>query len=146
MGSAESIVTQDLPLEALRPGCVIELSGNIKSGTQRFSINLMTSCGDVALHVNPRFDKEHVVYNTYSGGTWQEEEFSKVSTLEQGIDFKAQIHVTEMAYEIELNGKHVADFRHRMLFTEVDKLRLDGDVTLYYVDQRRPPVGHRRAE
>nr|BAF43802.1 galectin [Ornithodoros moubata]BAF49629.1 galectin [Ornithodoros moubata] len=124
------------PLRTLTPGTVIELHGRIHN-TKRFAINLETKDGDIALHINPRFDCNHVVLNSFRGGKWEMEEHAPL-TIAQGQDFSCMILVEKMEYKMAFNGQHLTSFKHRILFSLVDVLTVDPGVTVHKVDQKPP--------
>lgn len=78
--------------------CYQSLKVNV--GMCRFSINLVTGCGNIALHVNPRFDGGHVVYNTLREGDWGDELRTDGVPVEQGQNFEAMILVEQMCYKV----------------------------------------------
>ncbi|KAH8027700.1 hypothetical protein HPB51_007250 [Rhipicephalus microplus] len=139
---AQSIeaMPMDHPLEKLQPGTIIELSGHVLGSPKRFSINLVTAGGDIALHVNPRFDVGNTVFNTFRSDDWEQEEVVQRLPVQQGHNFDFMILVEEMGYKVAFNGLHFADFKHRLLYSTVERLKVDGCVTVHRVEQR-PPLG-----
>ncbi|KAL3226309.1 hypothetical protein MRX96_025210 [Rhipicephalus microplus] len=136
----EPAMPMDHPLEKLQPGTIIELSGHVLGSPKRFSINLVTAGGDIALHVNPRFDVGNTVFNTFRSDDWEQEEVVQRLPVQQGHNFDFMILVEEMGYKVAFNGLHFADFKHRLLFSAVERLKVDGCVTVHRVEQR-PPLG-----
>lgn len=136
----EPTMPMDQPLERLQPGTIIELAGHVLNSPKRFSVNLVTGRGDIALHVNPRFDVGNVVLNTFQNGEWEDEEVVDSLPVQQGHNFETMILVEQMSYKVAFNGLHFADFKHRLLFSAVETLRVDGCVTIHRVEQR-PPLG-----
>ncbi|KAK8782056.1 hypothetical protein V5799_016604 [Amblyomma americanum] len=90
----------DHPLEKLVPGTVIDLAGKVIRNHNRFHINLETGTGEIALHVNPRFDEGEVVFNTLRNGRWEREERVGRLPVQQGCSFEAMILVEEMGYKV----------------------------------------------
>ncbi|KAK8782055.1 hypothetical protein V5799_016603 [Amblyomma americanum] len=134
----------DHPLEKLVPGTVnvpgtvIELAGRVLSSPKRFQINLMTGAGDIALHVNPRFDEGEVVFNTFHNGCWEREERVGRLPVQQGCSFEATITVEEMGYKVAFNKHHFSDFSHRLHYFMVERIRADGCVTIHRFEQTQP--------
>ncbi|XP_077524086.1 galectin-4-like [Amblyomma americanum] len=128
----------DYPMESIVLGSVINLTGHILSTPKRFYINLVTGTGDIALHVNIRFDTGMVVINSFRNDSWETEERFKSLPVQQGHNFEAKILVYDMGYKVAFNQHHFADFKHRLLYSTVEKLKADGCVTLYRVEQERP--------
>lgn len=109
---------------------------------KRFAINL--SCGrllqgdhidDVALHINPRFDTKKwllgkadnfIVLNTLVNNVWQLEHRCE-NTMYVGKPFSLRILVLKDYYKITLNGKHMADFMHRISIDRVRCLYISGE-------------------
>ncbi|XP_077523371.1 galectin-9-like [Amblyomma americanum] len=134
----------DHPLEKLVPGTVnvpgtvIELAGRVLSSPKRFQINLMTGTGDIALHVNPRFDEGEVVFNTFHNGCWEREERVGRLPVQQECSFEATITVEEMGYKVAFNKHHFSDFSHRLHYFMVERIRADGCVTIHRFEQTQP--------
>lgn len=126
------------PLRKLTPGTVIEVHGHIHNNTKRFSINLETNQGDIALHVNPRFDVGNVVFNSLRSGKWENEECQQWLPVGQGQDFMCMILVEKMDYKVAFNGRHFHSFKHRILYSLVEVLSVEGGITLRTVEQRPP--------
>ncbi|KAG1951854.1 galectin-9-like isoform X1 [Pimephales promelas] len=126
----------------LQDGKIIIISGRVLPGANRFHINLQ--CGshsgaDVALHFNPRYDgSAYVVKNTYQNRNWGSEERKYESPFPQGQTFTLQILVTQDAYKISANGRHFVDFKHRIPFSRVDTIAVEGMVELNSVAFQNP--------
>ncbi|CAN8031490.1 unnamed protein product [Ixodes persulcatus] len=133
-------VPMDFPLQPLVPGTIIELTGHVHNHTKRFSINLVTGKGDIALHVNPRFDAGNTVFNTLRGNEWETEEVVQSVPVQQGQNFECMILVEQMDYKVAFNGMHFAEFKHRLLFSLVERLNVEGTVTIHTAEQK-PPLG-----
>jgi len=85
--------------------------------------------GDIVLHVNPRIHDRVLVLNSAPGGGWGAEE-RKPLNISTGEDFKLIIMVTEHAFKIAVNDRHVADYRHRLPLNAAEDVTIKGDVTL----------------
>lgn len=96
-------VPMESPVQRLNPGNLFSVMGHIHAGVKRFSINLVTGGGDIALHVNPRFDGGQVVYNSLRGGHWEQEERTQGLPVNQGHNFEAMILVEPMSYKVWCN-------------------------------------------
>nr|AFE55710.1 tandem-repeat galectin-9 [Rhodeus uyekii] len=126
----------------LQDGKSIIISGRVLPGANRFHVNLQ--CGshagaDVALHFNPRFESTgYVVNNTYQNRNWGSEERKFESPFPQGQTFTLQILVAQDAYKISTNGRHFVDYRHRIPFTLVDTVSVEGMVELNSVAFQNP--------
>ncbi|XP_035239585.1 uncharacterized protein LOC118208806 isoform X1 [Anguilla anguilla] len=121
----------------LRGGMTVQVKGTIPSDSNRFSINL--DCGekegcDNALHFNPRFDSNLVVFNTFRNGGWENEERPTEMPLSKGQDFEVFIIVTSGGYQVKVNDQIFYLFRHRMPVRRVQAVRIVGDVSLHLVN------------
>ncbi|XP_051966575.1 galectin-9-like [Xyrauchen texanus] len=127
----------------LQDGKSIIISGRVLPGANRFHVNLQ--CGsqskaDVALHFNPRYENGsgYVVNNAYQNGCWGSEERKYETPFPSGQPFTLQILVSMDAYKISTNGRHFMDFRHRIPFTRVDTVFVDGMVELNSIAFQNP--------
>jgi hypothetical protein len=118
----------------LRIGNAIKIIGKTNRNAQRFAINLMidqTSCDDIALHFNPRFSDGFVVRNSRIKNNWcNEEREPNYLPFEPNQEFNIIIAVEEKVYQILINGIHFIDFCHRLPFSKVNCIAIDGDVKI----------------
>ncbi|KAK7156615.1 hypothetical protein R3I94_006611 [Phoxinus phoxinus] len=126
----------------LQDGKSIIISGRVLPGANRFNVNLQAgsySGADIALHFNPRYEGSgFVVKNTLQNSNWGSEERKYESPFPQGQTFTLQILVAQDAYKISTNGRHFADYKHRIPFTRVDTITVDGMVELNSVAFQSP--------
>lgn len=128
-----------LPLHgSVKPGTILTLTGCFGDDADRIGINLdasptyklrhkaHTELENTALHFNPRFDENCVVRNTMTEGKWGEEERAGEMPFTKGLDFVLKIICTSDDYEIDVNGKDFARYRHRIPPESVDFLNLWG--------------------
>uniref|UniRef100_A0A8C1HCE8 Galectin n=1 Tax=Cyprinus carpio carpio TaxID=630221 RepID=A0A8C1HCE8_CYPCA len=126
----------------LQEGKSIILSGRVLPGANRFHVNLM--CGshsgaDIALHFNPRYEiPGYVVHNTFQSRVWGSEECKQESPFPQGQTFTLQILVEQDKYKISTNGRHFMDYRHRVPYTNVDTISVEGMVELNSIAFQNP--------
>ncbi|KTF87400.1 hypothetical protein cypCar_00034678 [Cyprinus carpio] len=126
----------------LQDGKAIIISGRVLPGANRFHVNLQ--CGshsgaDIALHFNPRYESPgYVVHNTCQSRCWGSEERKYESPFPQGQPFTLQILVEQDKYKISTNGRHFMDFRHRIPYTQVDTISVDGMVELNSIAFQNP--------
>lgn len=126
----------------LQDGKSIIISGRVLPGANRFHVNLQ--CGshsgaDIALHFNPRYESPgYVVHNTFQSRSWGSEERKYESPFPQGQAFTLQIFVEQDKYKISTNGRHFMDYRHRIPYTQVDTISVEGMVELNSIAFQNP--------
>uniref|UniRef100_A0A673J1G8 Galectin n=1 Tax=Sinocyclocheilus rhinocerous TaxID=307959 RepID=A0A673J1G8_9TELE len=126
----------------LQDGKSIIISGRVLTGANRFHVNLQ--CGshsgaDIALHFNPRYESPgYVVHNTSQSRCWGSEERKYEAPFPQGQTFTLQILVEQDKYKISTNGRHFMDYRHRIPFTQVDTISVEGMVELNSIAFQNP--------
>ncbi|XP_077521784.1 32 kDa beta-galactoside-binding lectin-like isoform X2 [Amblyomma americanum] len=124
-------------LETLCPGTTIDLAGRVGKSTDRFSINLVTDTGDIAIHINPRFDEWCVVFNSNRGGYWEHEERVVRMPVQQGSHFETRIRVDDAGYQVAFDNKDFTFFKHRMNCSLVKRLVVEGSVTIRRFDLQK---------
>ncbi|XP_028662938.1 galectin-9-like [Erpetoichthys calabaricus] len=116
------------------PSRKIIINGSIPHYATRFHINLRFHSG-IALHLNPRFNENAVVRNSFLNDSWGPEERNlAMMPLMRGQSFTILIQCESSRFNIMLNGKHVITFNHRVSqLQDIDVLEIDGDVSLTWV-------------
>ncbi|VDO94143.1 unnamed protein product [Soboliphyme baturini] len=127
-----------VPYEASVPngfttGKRLFISGIPEKKAKRFSVNILTATGDIALHFNVRFDEKCVVRNSQFNGAWQNEEREGKLTIEKDHIFDLMIVNEEHAFQIYFNGNHWCAYAHRTKPDSLKGLRIEGDVELQAV-------------
>ncbi|XP_075042937.1 galectin-4-like [Mixophyes fleayi] len=119
----------------LRPGMSVYIQGSVPQRVNRFCVNF--SCGqydgtDIAFHFNPRFDgKNNVVFNTFQSGSWGNEEKRKDGfPFNKGVHFELVFMVNPGGYQVNVNGSHFYEYRHRIPLQRVECIHVDGDVNI----------------
>lgn len=117
------------------PGKMVRVQGTILPSANRFAINLQ--CGpntsprdDIALHVSPRFNENHVTRNSLQNMSWGPEENHGHMPIQRGQSFEIIILCDPTHYKIAVNGQHYTEFGHRIPYQRVTYLAVDGDITL----------------
>ncbi|XP_050559713.1 32 kDa beta-galactoside-binding lectin [Spodoptera frugiperda] len=123
----------------LYPGRIIRVTGSVPSCATRFHFNFQ--CGpkmfpgeDIAFHFNPRFSQKCVVRNHYECSKWGVEEISDTLPITAGDSFEALIHIYYYLFKVEVNGKVVCEFKHRIPYRKVTHMGIEGDVTVDEID------------
>uniref|UniRef100_A0A672KGM3 Galectin n=1 Tax=Sinocyclocheilus grahami TaxID=75366 RepID=A0A672KGM3_SINGR len=122
----------------LQDGMSITVCGRVLLNADRFNVNLQQGAEVVALQVNPRYQMlwigpGYVVHNTHQNGTWGWEERKFETPFPRGQTFSLQILVTQESYKILANGKPFSEYKHRMPFSDVDRICVVGTVELSLV-------------
>ncbi|XP_029526600.1 galectin-9-like isoform X2 [Oncorhynchus nerka] len=130
---------------ALREGKTITVTGRVLPGSQRFYVNLQ--CGsrgnpDIALHFNPRYDesKDVVVCNTMQHSKWGSEEREYPASMTRGANFTLMFLVNRDSYSLIVNGAHFMEYLHRLSFSRVDTITVDGGVEIQSIAFSNPAV------
>ncbi|XP_023869125.1 galectin-9 isoform X2 [Salvelinus sp. IW2-2015] len=130
---------------ALHEGKTITVTGRVLPGAQRFNVNLQ--CGsrgnpDVALHFNPRYDSflDVVVCNTKQDSKWGSEEREYFATMTRGANFTLMFLVNRDSYSIIVNGALFMEYLHRLSFSRVDTISVDGGVEVQSIAFSNPAV------
>ncbi|XP_035239859.1 uncharacterized protein LOC118208956 [Anguilla anguilla] len=126
--------TQPIP-GGLKAGMSLYLRGTIPSeDINRFHINLEGG-GDVAVHFNPRFSGwRGVVFNTRDNGQWQAEEKVKEMSFRKGESFELVFNVTSEGYQVNVDGRELHMYKHRVPLEQVTDLVIGGDVLVQTIN------------
>ncbi|XP_019366594.1 PREDICTED: galectin-9 [Gavialis gangeticus] len=112
----------------LLPPKSITISGKVPSNSDRFNINLKSG-DDIAFHLNPRFDENVIVRNSFLNQTWGTEERDMPGTmpLAQGQDFTIRILCQDHCFKVAVNEQDQFEYRHRVQnLQQIDKLEITG--------------------
>uniref|UniRef100_A0A7I4YFI8 Galectin n=1 Tax=Haemonchus contortus TaxID=6289 RepID=A0A7I4YFI8_HAECO len=97
----------------------------------RFAINLRTP-SDIAMHFNPRFNEDTVVFNSTSGDNWQKEE--RVSLpLHQGRVYTIEFVGLDNRIQTLINGVLFHEFNERIPCNEIRSIGMEGAVHIHSV-------------
>uniref|UniRef100_A0A8C1UNR4 Galectin n=1 Tax=Cyprinus carpio TaxID=7962 RepID=A0A8C1UNR4_CYPCA len=118
----------------LLEGMSITVCGRVLPEACRFEVDLYHE-SDFVLHLNPRYDEGsgYVVHNTYQNTVWGKEETKSQTPFPRGQLFALQILVTLSSYKISAHGKPFSEYKHRMPFSDVDRVYVKGMVELNLV-------------
>ncbi|CAJ0945871.1 unnamed protein product, partial [Mesorhabditis belari] len=104
--------------------------GACEKKAKRFHINLLRKNGDIALHLNPRFDEKAVVRNALAAGEWGNEEREGKNPFEKGVGFDLAITNEPYAFQVFVNGERYCTFAHRSDPNDISGLQIAGDLEL----------------
>lgn len=116
--------------DGFAPGKTLTIFGIPEKKGKRFHINLLKKNGDIALHLNPRFDEKVILRNSLINNEWGNEEREGKIVLEKGIGFDLVVKNEEYAFQIFFNGERFASYAHRLEPTEINGLQIGGDVEI----------------
>ncbi|XP_073698884.1 galectin-9-like isoform X1 [Garra rufa] len=121
----------------LQNGMSITVCGRVLPNADRFNVNLQQGSETVVLQFNPRYaswiGSGYVVHNTCQYGKWGWEERKIETPFPKGQTFSLQILVTPESYKISANGKPFSEYKHRIAFSDVDRMCVVGKVELSLV-------------
>ncbi|CCD64782.1 Galectin [Caenorhabditis elegans] len=110
----------------VRSGLQIAVNGLVKH-KKDFVVNLISG-GNIALHVNFRFEKQKIVaINAKIDNAWGNE-ISHANPLHHDQAFDLQIRVYPGYFHITTNGVLLGDFPHRLPFESIQAINLEGKV------------------
>nr|XP_049704222.1 32 kDa beta-galactoside-binding lectin isoform X3 [Helicoverpa armigera] len=119
-------------------GNTIIIKGSIPSYATRFGVNLQCGSGisisdtnrdDIAFHFNPRFYNNTVVLNYLENNHWGLPKDFWSMPFSKGT-FELEIECDESAFKVNVQGKRFCEFAHRVPYTRVKALTVDGDVNV----------------
>lgn len=118
-------------------GTEVQVHGRVLPDAEGFVVNLqkggeLSETSTIALHVNPRFPhagKKKVVLNSRQV-TWGPEKIvdGSANPFAPGQSFLLTIKRQKDEFEISVNAKKMATFKHRLLADIVESVSIAGDV------------------
>jgi len=129
-----------IPGGCLKSGLILAIHGEPIHHCTRFNASLI--CGpqpdkaDIALQLNPRFDVEWVVRNSKIKKHWGTEEAAATTAFpfRDSEPFQIEIFTSPSSYLVAINGKHYCEYTHRVHFSEVETLQIQGDLRVKCVE------------
>ncbi|CAB1352785.1 unnamed protein product [Coregonus sp. 'balchen'] len=120
---------------ALHEGKTITVTGRVLPGAQRGN-------PDIALHFNPRYDGflDVVICNTMQHSKWGSEEREYPAPMTRGANFTLMFLVNRDSYSMIVNGAHFMEYLHRLSFSRVDTISVDGGVEVQSIAFSNPAV------
>ncbi|XP_058803659.1 uncharacterized protein LOC131671326 [Phymastichus coffea] len=116
-------------------GKMVRVQGQVPADSTFFAINYqlgpsLNPRDDVALHISPRFKEGIIIRNHIQSMTWGPEESDGSMCLQCGTPFEIVIFCEYQCYKIAVNGRHFAEFTHRLPYNKVTHLVIDGQVEI----------------
>ncbi|CAI5454682.1 unnamed protein product [Caenorhabditis angaria] len=112
---------------AVQSGLQINFAGQVDHKKKDFAINLVAG-GNIALHINFRFEKtKTVAMNSQIGNGWGNE-VRHDNPLHHDNTFELQVRVYPGYFHVTVNGILLADFPHRLPYESIQAISLDGHV------------------
>ncbi|XP_072762372.1 uncharacterized protein [Anoplolepis gracilipes] len=129
----------------LRAGTMVTIQGEVPPDAVRFAVNYqlgptLNPRDDIAIHVSPRFPEGFVTRNSIESMNWGMEENFGPLWIHPGQKFEMMILCDYHCYKIAINGKHFAEFAHRLPFIKVTHLVIDGDVEIHSISYEQVSV------
>ncbi|KAE9551650.1 hypothetical protein FO519_005148 [Halicephalobus sp. NKZ332] len=131
------------------PGKAITVRGKTMESPDRFAIDLC--CGllvqgdhqdDKAIHINPRRVKkkglfgssdEDIVLNSMVNNKWGAEERYR-NVIPEGGSFNIRILAVNSYFKVAVNGKHLADFVHRIPIEKITTIFIHGGAIIDVIE------------
>ncbi|XP_039512390.1 beta-galactoside-binding lectin-like [Pimephales promelas] len=118
---------------SFKAGMEMKISGKIKPGCERFSINIGHNEEAIALHFNPRFqargDTNTIVCNSRQG-EWGAEQREPCFPFQQGEAFKLTITFNNDTFYIKLPEGTMMSFPNRFGDDLFKHVHVNGDVKI----------------
>uniref|UniRef100_A0A1Q3G4M2 Galectin n=1 Tax=Culex tarsalis TaxID=7177 RepID=A0A1Q3G4M2_CULTA len=100
-------------------GKKLHIRGQILASDGMFNINVQSGGAlqprdDTPLHISIRISDRVVVLNSFEGGEWQREERHTARPVAEGETFDLTIKAKAGYFKIEINGKKLGKFEHRL--------------------------------
>ncbi|XP_078726489.1 galectin-7-like isoform X1 [Lampetra fluviatilis] len=133
-------VPYELPVaDAVNFGWCLTVRGAILDNPTGFTLNLRTADGNIALHLNPRFQDDDagrvVVLNSQLGDSWGSEERPGEFPFSPGEPFEVRLRCCEDVWRVEVNDViPLCDFHHRAEASSITGVHISGDVSLSAVE------------
>nr|XP_034174669.1 uncharacterized protein LOC117601672 [Osmia lignaria] len=149
--SSEPILNPPIPYvgaveNGLIPGKMVKIQGKVPSDAIRFAVNYqlgptLNPRDDIAIHVSPRFQDGFITRNHIMSMSWGPEENEGPLCIQPGQEFEIFILCDHGCYKIAINGRHFAEFVHRLPYQKVTHLVIDGDVEVNSITYENVSTG-----
>ena len=134
--------------DGVTPGKMVKIQGKVPDDSTRFAVNYqlgpnLNPRDDIALHICPRF-AERVISRTHiQSMQWGPFENEGPMVIQQGSPFEIIILCEYHCFKIAINGRHYADFKHRLPYNQITHLVIDGEVEINSIFYEIIPIGPR---
>lgn len=130
----------------LVPGKMVKVQGSVSPNSTRFAINYqlgpnLNPRDDIALHVSPCFPEGIIRRNSIISMSWGPEESHGPLPIQPGTSFEIIILCEYKCFKIAVNGRHFTEFSHRLPFSRITHLVIDGEVQISSIFYEVIPIG-----
>ncbi|CAJ0566812.1 unnamed protein product, partial [Mesorhabditis spiculigera] len=121
--------------EQVIPGARIDLHGHLHHGHHKCFVVEFLSGPHHVFHMSFRFQhhEHNLVMNSSVNGVWQYEERVHNPIGHHDSSFNMSIHVHATHFDVHVNNRCVATFRHRFPLETIQALGVHGDVKIHKV-------------
>ncbi|XP_067372906.1 beta-galactoside-binding lectin-like [Channa argus] len=117
-----------------RTGQTLTITGVPTIKASHFAVNIGTDDNNIALHVNPRFqryeDYKRVVFNSCQGGIWGSEIRGGEFPFCRGTEFKIIIKFTGKEFVVSFSDGSNVVFPNRIGLEEYPFINVHGDCSI----------------
>uniref|UniRef100_A0A1B6FMN4 Galectin n=1 Tax=Cuerna arida TaxID=1464854 RepID=A0A1B6FMN4_9HEMI len=126
----------------LTPNSEIVITGKVQLLPISFFVNLQQSSGiwphpEIPLHISTRFNHERkyvILANAWIDQDWGKEEITvKPPFFVPGSEFTLRILCSNDAFVVQKDGKPLLTFRHRVPYSNIDTILIDGEIFVYNI-------------
>lgn len=141
----DPVIPHVSPVEGIYPGKMVKIRGKVPPEAIRFAVNYqlgpnLNPRDDIAIHVSPRFPEGFITRNHIESMSWGPEENMGPMVIQPGQDFEMFLLCERHCFKIAINGRHFAEFVHRLPYHKITHLVIDGDVIVHNIDYEIIPV------
>ncbi|XP_067830300.1 galectin-2-like isoform X2 [Heptranchias perlo] len=115
----------------MKTGDTLKIKGKIADDADKFMVNLGSSEGHIAMHLNPRFhddiDGAVIVCNSMCNHCWDSEHRDSNFPFSKGEEVKVCITFKGDNFEIKLPNGHMIEFPNRLSLDKVTYMSVQGD-------------------
>lgn len=124
---------------------MVKVKGRVPPDAVRFAVNYqlgptLNPRDDIAIHISPRIPDGFITRNHIMAMSWGIEENEGPMCIQPGQEFEILLLCDRPCYKIAINGRHFAEFAHRLPYEKVTHLVIDGDVEVHSISYEIVPI------